>query len=153
MTRISVDVFTRAGGQNVRCFRGKMLRGLRNSITRMLRRDLRNMFYLRPFNRVLCRFSAGCPGVGTSPGLWFSAFGATCAWQANIAWILGRILLFWKIGSLMSSDLLTRYQYCVSLNSINTPNYYVAKLLQGFNTRNMKQLKRSCISLCTINRN
>lgn len=38
--RISVDVFTRAGGQNVRCFGGKTLRGLRNSITRILRREI-----------------------------------------------------------------------------------------------------------------
>lgn len=33
-----VNVFTRAGGHNVRCFGGKTLRGSRNLIMRMLRR-------------------------------------------------------------------------------------------------------------------
>lgn len=66
--RISVEVFTRAGGQNVRCFGGKTLQGLSNSIKQMGRR---NMFYLRPFNQILHWFLVP----------WVSVFGAACAWQ------------------------------------------------------------------------
>lgn len=57
--RMPVDVFTRAGGQNVRCFGGKTLRGLRNSITRIVRRESRQHVLFKAFQSNIALVSLG----------------------------------------------------------------------------------------------